>query len=64
MASITSFAETLRGDEQVTAHDCMDANASKKWEAGRSGRASLPKWLATCAVLGCTVQLILDASQF
>lgn len=55
--STTSFAETLQGDEQATAHGCMNANASKKWEVGRSGRASLPKWLATCAVLGCTANL-------
>ena len=38
-----SFAEALQGDEQVTAHDCMNANAVKKWEVGRSRRASLPR---------------------
>jgi len=45
MASITSFAETLRGDEQVTAHDCMNANASKK-VGGWSIRARIPAEMA------------------
>ena len=36
-----SFAEALQGDEQVTAHDCMNANAFKK-VGGWSIQARIP----------------------